>query len=422
MSDPIISIRGVGKRFVLGESAGHDTLRDHLAAGMRRIIGRKKTTRPATEHWALRDVSFDVNQGEVVGIIGNNGAGKSTLLKILSQISEPTEGEIRVRGRIASLLEVGTGFHPELTGRENVFLNGAILGMAQREIRKKFGEIVEFSQVGEFLDTPVKHYSSGMQVRLAFAVAAFLEQEVLLVDEVLAVGDAAFQRKCLGKMREVAGSGRTVIFISHQLGTVKSLCSRGIVLDRGRVRMDASVHDAVEYYLKSTSELVARRRHFDDNPVQAIVPLELAIHCPDKTPEEPFDIADTLEVEVRYRVHADIHGVNLAIHLVRDGSIIFKSFDTDLDTDAFGLRKAGDYLTRIRLPVKLLTAGRYTIEATAGRPNVGYFSRTPAQLSFDIEENSEDVTRKSYAAKRQALLILPLAWKQQYLETNQPQP
>lgn len=422
MSDPIISIRGIGKRFVLGENAGHDTLRDHFTAGMRSLFGRKKAPRTVSEHWALRDVSFDVNEGEVVGIIGNNGAGKSTLLKILSQISEPTEGEIRIRGRIASLLEVGTGFHPELSGRENVYLNGAILGMTHGEIRRKFDEIVEFSQVGEFLDTPVKHYSSGMQVRLAFAVAAFLEQEVLLVDEVLAVGDAAFQRKCLGKMREVAGSGRTVIFISHQLGTVKSLCSRGIVLERGRVSMDAPVHEAVEYYLKSTSDLVARRQHFDDDPAQAIVPLEIAIRCTKKAPEEPFDIADTLEIEVRYRVHADIEGVCLAIHLVRDGGIVFKSFDTDLNPSAFDLRKAGDYVTRIQLPVKLFTAGRYTIEAAAGRPNVGYFARTPGQLAFDIEENSEDVSRKSYAAKRQALLILPLPWEQHYVQPNQLQP
>jgi len=249
---PIISIRGLGKRYRLGETLRHDTFRDHLAAIARSLVpyrGAASGVHREGEFWALRDVSFDVDDGEVVGIIGRNGAGKSTLLKILSQITEPTTGEVRVRGRLASLLEVGTGFHPELTGRENVYLNGAILGMTKREVQRKFDEIVAFAGVERFLDTPVKRYSSGMHVRLAFAVAAHLEPEILVVDEVLAVGDAEFQAKCLGKMQDVAGHGRTVLFVSHNMRAIRSLCSRCVTLAEGRLVSMSQADAAVAAYL-----------------------------------------------------------------------------------------------------------------------------------------------------------------------------
>jgi lipopolysaccharide transport system ATP-binding protein len=237
MSEVIISVSGLGKSYRLTHEARADTLRDTLVHGARgfarRLLGRARHT-TTEEFWALRDVSFEVKRGEVIGIIGRNGAGKSTLLKILSRITEPTTGSVRLRGRVASLLEVGTGFHPELTGRENIFLNGAILGMSRIEIGRKFDEIVAFAEVERFLDTPVKHYSSGMYVRLAFAVAAHLEPEILIVDEVLAVGDAAFQKKCLGKMQDVAGAeGRTVLFVSHNVDAVMQLCSSSILLQNG---------------------------------------------------------------------------------------------------------------------------------------------------------------------------------------------
>lgn len=240
----VISVRQLGKEYKLGAQM-HDTLRDQIVALFRG--GKKKA---AEKFWALRDVNFDVEQGDCVGIIGRNGAGKSTLLKVLSQITEPTEGEIRIRGRIASLLEVGTGFHPELTGRENTFLNGAILGMSHAEITRKFDEIAAFAEMDTFLDTPVKHYSSGMTTRLAFAVAAHLDPEILIIDEVLAVGDAAFQKKCLGRMSEVARAGRTVLFVSHNMSAVTALCTRGIYLEHGQLKAMGPIHEIAETYLR----------------------------------------------------------------------------------------------------------------------------------------------------------------------------
>jgi homopolymeric O-antigen transport system ATP-binding protein len=254
MSDVAITTHELGKRYTLGlHQRGYDTLRESVVQTARRSVQRIAGRRPSPRGdalWALRDLSLTIREGEVVGLIGHNGAGKTTLLKILSRITEPTAGWAEVTGRVGSLLEVGTGFHPELTGRENIYLNGAILGMRRAEIRRRFDEIVAFSEIERFLDTPVKRYSSGMSVRLAFAVAAHLEPEILLVDEVLAVGDAAFQRKSLGKMDEVAKEGRTVVFVSHNLAIIQALCHRGVLLERGEVVADASVMEALEQYLR----------------------------------------------------------------------------------------------------------------------------------------------------------------------------
>ena len=258
MSDPAITIENLGKRYTIGhQRAKGDGMRHAIEGAMRAPLAwlrsRRQKKLQQVDFWALKDVSFQIKQGEVVGIIGRNGAGKSTLLKILSRITVPTEGRIRINGRIASLLEVGTGFHQELTGRENIFLNGAILGMTRAEIIRKFDEIVEFSEIEEFLDTPVKRYSSGMYVRLAFAVAAHLEPEILIVDEVLAVGDAAFQKKCLGKMGSFAQSGRTVLFVSHNMEAVRTLCQRAILFDGGKIRADGYVDSVVEDYFSRFS-------------------------------------------------------------------------------------------------------------------------------------------------------------------------
>lgn len=252
MPKPIISVANISKKYSLGERQPYysfrDTLNNVFSKPIKRLVGKEGKLKK-DEFWALNDVSFDIQEGEVVGIIGRNGAGKSTLLKILSQITPPTSGEIRLNGRVASLLEVGTGFHPELTGKENIYLNGAILGMKRWEINNKFDDIVEFAEISKFLDTPVKHYSSGMYMRLAFAVAAHLEPEILLIDEVLAVGDAAFQKKCLGKMDEISKqSGRTILFVSHNMGAIQNLCSRTICFDRGKVDFDGKTEKAIQHY------------------------------------------------------------------------------------------------------------------------------------------------------------------------------
>ncbi len=257
MTHPIITVENLGKYYKLGRSPEkYQSMRDTLARQlrqMRRGLTRRRRVAPSPEEgfWALNDVSFSVNQGDRLGIIGRNGAGKSTLLKILSRITEPTTGRIGLRGRVASLLEVGTGFHPELSGRENIFLNGAILGMGKAEIRRKFDEIVAFAEIEKFLDTPVKRYSSGMYVRLAFAVAAHLEPEILVVDEVLAVGDMAFQKKCLGKMEEVGKAGRTVLFVSHHLATVERLCTKSLLLNQGTLMFYGSTHEGLKQYVDS---------------------------------------------------------------------------------------------------------------------------------------------------------------------------
>jgi lipopolysaccharide transport system ATP-binding protein len=256
MSDTVIRINNLGKQYRIGETLKHDTFRD-LAADLfsRHVLRRKSSrTKDVETIWALKGVTCEIKKGEVVGIIGRNGAGKSTLLKMLSRITDPTEGRVEIFGRVGSLLEVGTGFHPELTGRENIYLNGAILGMARNEIHKRFDEIVAFAEIEKFLDTPVKRYSSGMYVRLAFAVAAHLEPEILMVDEVLAVGDAAFQRRCLGKMDDVAKAGRTIIFVSHNMAAVNSLCSRAFLLGGGNLIFEGATEAVVENYLQSSAK------------------------------------------------------------------------------------------------------------------------------------------------------------------------
>jgi lipopolysaccharide transport system ATP-binding protein len=268
MGTSAIDIHQLGKQYTLGLSRrGYGTLREAIVEVARKPLRRKGNGRKGDVLWALQDLSAAIDPGEVVGLIGHNGAGKSTLLKILSRITEPSAGYADVTGRVGSLLEVGTGFHPELTGRENIFLNGSILGMRKAEIRARFDEIVEFAEIDRFLDTPVKRYSSGMSVRLAFAVAAHLEPEILLVDEVLAVGDASFQRKSLGKMNEVAQEGRTVVFVSHNLAIIQALCSRGILLERGRAIADAPVNEAIDAYLRtlerSASEDLVEREDRD---------------------------------------------------------------------------------------------------------------------------------------------------------------
>ena len=305
--NPAIRVEMLGKRYRLGQRQRYLALRDQLGGLLRapvRLLKPRATGVPLqpAEIWALRDVAFQVQPGEIIGVIGRNGAGKTTLLKILSRITEPSAGWAEICGSVGSLLEVGTGFHPELTGRENIYLNGAILGMGRQEVARKFDEIVSFAEVAEFLDSPLKHYSSGMQTRLAFAVAAHFEPEILLVDEVLAVGDLAFQRKCLGKMDEVARTGRTIVFVSHQMNQIRRLCPRVIWIDAGRLRMDGKTPEIVSSYESAMSRGdIGQRDETRESPAKTRF-LKWQLECPSGT-ANPYCLDSLGEVAVHFDLH-----------------------------------------------------------------------------------------------------------------------
>jgi lipopolysaccharide transport system ATP-binding protein len=369
MSDTVIRVEGLGKKYTIGrERNGSDGLRhklnDFVSAPFRIFRNSQSEIRnPKSESfWALKDVSFEVKQGEVVGIIGRNGAGKSTLLKILSRITEPTEGRVRIRGRVASLLEVGTGFHPELTGRENVFLNGAILGMSREEIKRKFDEIVAFAEVEKFLDTPVKRYSSGMYVRLAFAVAAHLEPEILIVDEVLAVGDAQFQKKCLGKMGEVSKQGRTVLFVSHNMAAVSRLCSRAALLEAGELKIFAGVREVVSIYLSQGAH-----ENLSWQP-ERLSGGAFHYHSVQITVEtngisEPFIAADArIQIVFDYSVSTVIPPGRLSFLLTnQEGTIVLTTSNTDHTDSSNQMWPIGRTISRCTIPEQLLAPGRYSL-------------------------------------------------------------
>ena len=322
--------------------------------------------------WALRDISFEVKGGEVVGIIGVNGAGKSTLLKILSKITVPTSGRVTIRGRISSLLEVGTGFHPELTGRENVYLNGTILGMRKKEIDKKFDESVDFSGIEKFIDTPVKRYSSGMKVRLAFAVAAHLEPEILVIDEVLAVGDAQFQRKCLNKMKDVGQEGRTVLFVSHNMPAVTRLCSRSILLNGGMVQEDGPTHEVISAYLNSDIGAQAERKWVDlmQAPGDEVVRLcGVRVRTSDGCVSETVDISQPIRIEIEYEVLQPGYVLRIYYHVINEEGIeAFLPLDNDV-TWRNKPRPVGRYVSTSVIPGDLLSEGRYFIGPTIGTEN-----------------------------------------------------
>lgn len=422
MGDIVIRAENLGKSYIIGHMSNerYMALRDVFVNKTKEWWSRVRSPHYHTHHdieefWALSDVSFEVQQGERIGIIGRNGAGKTTLLKILSRITEPTTGKVRIKGRVASLLEVGTGVHPELTGRENIYLNGAILGMNRIEIKKKFDEIVAFAEVEKFLDTPVKRYSSGMYVRLAFAVAAHLEPEILLVDEVLAVGDAAFQKKCLGKMGEVAHEGRTVLFVSHNMGAIRQLCNRGIYLTEGSVHKIGEIGPVVDSYVRNYSDEQKRAVTFEQIPRKPACILKAAIACPRKSPEELIDINDQIEVRVEYILYERMSGVNLGIVIAREGIPVFTSYDIDVETHLFVSREAGRYRTRIQIPPHLLKAGMYTVLIGLGRSGIGVVDQKIDALVFDISDASDDTTHKGYAASRAGVLALSLPWNTERL-------
>ncbi len=327
---------------------------------------------PSDVIWAAKNISFEVKKGEIVGIIGGNGAGKSTLLKILSKITVPTSGRVTIRGRISSLLEVGTGFHPELTGRENVYLNGTILGMRKKEIDRKFDEIVDFSGIEKFIDTPVKRYSSGMKVRLAFAVAAYLEPEILIIDEVLAVGDASFQKKCLDKMKDVGQHGRTVLFVSHNMPAVSRLCERAILLNGGRVQIDGPTHEVISNYMNSEKSTKAERKwnNMMEAPGDEVVRLcGVRVRGNDGQVSDVADISQPVRIEIEYEVLQPGYELRVYYHLVNEEGIeAFVSIDTD-PTWGKKPRPEGRYVSTSWIPGNLLSEGMYFIGPTIGTEN-----------------------------------------------------
>ena len=395
----MIRAEGLGKKYVIGHAAereGYVALRDVVSRGARNLWrktagiarGRALVAGDSREEfWALKDVSFEVKRGEVLGIIGRNGAGKSTLLKILSRITEPTEGRVTINGRVASLLEVGTGFHPELTGRENIYLNGAILGMTRAEIRKKFDEIVAFAEIEKFLDTPVKRYSSGMYVRLAFAVAAHLEPEILIVDEVLAVGDAEFQKKCLGKMDEVSRrEGRTVLFVSHNVAALRRICLTGILLSSGRVEDSGVLSECIASYVKHAPADTQTHRFFfpqQSREKHHIISLEV---LDDK--DRPLAQPRTHD-HVRFRIHfyspSHIRKGSVVLYISMHAGPLLSLCATSPDS-AFPVEfKPGNNVVDCDFPSLMLSAGSFTIGAGLAIPNVEWLDNQPDAATLTIE-------------------------------------
>ena len=435
-SDVVIRVEGLGKKYALHHetSERYTALRDVVArqaratgrllnpftlAGQLRKAQREAAPPSEEEFWALKDVSFEIRRGERVGIIGRNGAGKSTLLKILSRITEPTTGRVEIRGRVASLLEVGTGFHPELTGRENIYLNGAILGMTRREIRNKFDEIVDFAEVEKFLDTPVKRYSSGMYVRLAFAVAAHLEPEILVVDEVLAVGDASFQKKCLGKMKEVStGEGRTVLFVSHNMRAIETLCTSGLLLEKGQAKASSpNVAAVIRSYEKPRTS-----KHNRDQKIQSIKKSGFLF----KTPAFFDQAGNLIQPDLLENPHSVIIGVtrcgsdedlSLGISISKQDveAPVFQSFNVDhpIVGESFN-HESTEAFYEVPLGLQGLSDGIYLLEVIAGIHNQGWVIEPGERLlsaSFSLRPSREAGSILFQQTNRNTILMPVLEWR-----------
>ncbi len=446
MSDWIIKAENLGKKYRLQHQAQgqryvalRDVIAQKCAAPFRALFGRSDQSSPprpgrgqgevsippavlrppssappsSEDFWALKDVSFEVKQGEVLGIIGRNGAGKSTLLKILSRITEPTEGRVTLRGRVASLLEVGTGFHPELTGRENIFLNGAILGMTRAEIRKKFDEIVAFAEVEKFLDTPVKRYSSGMYVRLAFAVAAHLEPEILIVDEVLAVGDAEFQKKCLGKMDDVAHrDGRTVLFVSHNMAAISRLCTSVILFQAGSVESQGNALAMTERYLSSGLEEASDFVPVGPHTEELVSLVKAELRTAEGKCADCISLLEEIHVRITYRVHKRAPDLRIGFRLhSSDGTVVLTSGSTDRvdETVRSVTEDPSEYTSVCRIPSKFLNHGRYSITIASDVPNRQVNFLYEHALSFSVEPSLG--ANDHLADGRHGSICLLLPWK-----------
>jgi lipopolysaccharide transport system ATP-binding protein len=406
----------LSKRYAIGSRERYRALRDVIAETASNPFRRFRKSKPDSI-WALKDVSFDVPQGKAVGIIGRNGAGKSTLLKILSRITKPTRGEVRIRGRVGSLLEVGTGFHPELTGRENIFLNGAIIGMRKAEIVRKFDEIVAFAEVEKFLDTPVKRYSSGMYVRLAFAVAAHLETEILVIDEVLAVGDVAFQRKCLGKMGDLSHSGRTVLFVSHNMQAVRSLCSQAIWLDQGEIKAVGSSASVIERYLDAASrskqggDLDARLQTMPDDAVFRMNYVSLE---QDGVTASTVLSGKPLELVLGYTIAKDTPGFHICVYVYDvEGTLLIETIHNGHNEEP-PVVQAGDYVSRVVFPAEFFAAHAYEVGILPSIASVRNCWSRPLTIPFAVEASGR--VNQAYPGYATPAKLAPLLeWKTERL-------
>ncbi len=410
---PIIRIEHLSKRYRIGARQMHNSLRDAVAATIRAPFDRTRNGKSTPDNtiWALKDVSFEVAPGEVIGIIGRNGAGKSTLLKVLSRITKPTKGRVSLNGRVGSLLEVGTGFHSELTGRENIFLNGAILGMARQEIARKFDEIVAFAETEAFLDTPVKHYSSGMTVRLAFAVAAHLEPEIMIVDEVLAVGDAVFQKKCLGKMNEISRTGRTVLFVSHDISAVNALCERAILLHEGSIVMSGPAREVSAYYLDRANRLYSPITWTSaPQGKNSEIELKSAGTSQGGVPTQAIDCREPFTISLQYEAKMALRNSRFFI-VVRNarGEILFTTSDYDRVTGDTIERRTGTFTSTVAIPGEMLKAGSYYATIGADIKNERVIFAENDILHFDVFESGDDTLAERH--KRVGLIAPVLAWQ-----------
>lgn len=405
MGDVAIRTCGLSKQYVIG---GRRDQRDDFCTGFTTM-----TKQNANTIWALNDVSFEVKQGEVLGVIGKNGSGKSTLLKILSRITKPTKGEAEIHGRVGSLLEVGTGFHPELTGRENIQLNGALLGMKKTEIDRHFDAIVAFAEVEQFLDTPVKRYSSGMYMRLAFAVAAHLVTDILFVDEVLAVGDAAFQKKCLGKMDEVSRDGRTILFVTHNLGALAQLCPRTLLLRSGSVMsLDKSEVVLANYLSEGSSNTLDISLDPLRNPSSPLVLTRCYIVAPDKTPVRRVDVAQGFKIILEVIARREVVDTDVSIRVLSDlGAPLFTSNLSDYAGNLARIQP-GEHFYEVDIPSRFLAPGTYSLHVGIHRPNIETLDVHDGLLSFTVEESGSDMWR--YQGKRYGSILVNFPWSKEY--------
>lgn len=400
---PIIEVNNISKKYRIGEKQSYYSFRDTLT-DLAKLPFAKKSKSNKSEFWALKDISFKVMPGEVIGIIGRNGAGKSTLLKILSRITPPTKGEIILRGRVASLLEVGTGFHPELTGRENIYLNGAVLGMKRIEINRKFDEIVEFAEISKFLDTPVKFYSSGMYMRLAFAIAAHLDPEILLVDEVLAVGDIEFQKKCLGKMKEVGKQGRTVLFVSHNMEAISNLCSNALILEKGRLTKIGYASKIINYYLGE----------IENSPLKGIIKAgdEDAKIIGSNIVNVNYDMVNKIRInesfgiEIIYEILSDLRGLvpNFAISTI-DNTVVLHSICTNPPTIK------GKHRVVCWIPANFFNNKKYKILVAIVSFSPFTIDHAVQEIVFEVIENIDDKYRGNYRGEIHGVVRPYLKWE-----------